>query len=590
MNTHYRLVPADPAAHVFEITLTVAEPDPVGQVLRLPAWIPGSYTIREFAKNIVQIRATSHGEPVALHKVDKDTWQADPCEGPLVVEYEVYAWDLTVRTAHFDGSHAFFNGTSVFLQAVGVDGPCHVTLEPPPHATDWRVATTLPEAGAPRHGFGDYQAADYDELIDHPVEMGTWDLYTFTANGIPHEVAITGVHDTDGDRLVADLKAICEQHLNALGAPPDLDRYLFQVMAVGNGYGGLEHRTSTALICKRDDLPQRSMEGVSDGYRTFMGLCSHEYFHTWNVKRIKPALFAPYDLSRETHTTMLWAFEGITSYFDDLGLLQSDRIDIKSYLELLGMQTTRVLRSDGRHVQSVSDSSFDAWTKFYHQDENARNSIISYYTKGSLVALCLDLILRRDSEITLMDLLRSLFEDDPTGKIGVPEDGVERRVQELSGLDLREFFDLAVRGTKDLPMAALLEDFGVALRLRPSVSATDRGGKKADGPFSDVGMDIGKVASGVKIKSVRRGGPAHQCGLSAGDVIIAVEGLRAGGDLRKRLAARAPGSSLKIHAFRRDELRSFDLVVGEPHVDTAWLELLDVDGAALQRRTEWLGG
>ncbi len=264
----YDLILHDPAAHLLAVSMTLATPAPEGQLFLLPAWIPGSYMIREFARNIVRIRAECGGKELALTKLDKHSWQAEPCAGALTLHYEVYAWDLSVRTAHLDQTHAFFNGTSVFLRAAGQeDAPHVVELRRPAGAPykNWRVATALPELDAKRYGFGSYIAADYDELIDHPVEIGEFALATFKAHGVPHDVVITGrVPQLDMARLCADLKKICEAQI-ALFEPytrqAPMARYVFLTLAVGDGYGGLEHRASTALICSRADLPVSGRPG-----------------------------------------------------------------------------------------------------------------------------------------------------------------------------------------------------------------------------------------------------------------------------------------------------------------------------------------
>ena len=369
---NYTIAPINPSAHLFEVILTIAKPDPDGQVVSLPAWIPGSYLIRDFARNIVEIAAVADRKPLALLKLDKQSWRCAPCTGPVTLRYSVYAWDLSVRSAHLDTTHGYFNGTSVFLRVHGQDHlPCTVEIVPPegPFAESWRVATTLPCEDAPKWGFGRYRAADYDELIDHPVEMGDFTLIEFEACGVPHAVTLTGRHRADTERLARDLKTICEYEIAFFGIPAPMQEYLFQVMVIDDGYGGLEHRSSTSLICSRSDLPRVGEPETSEGYRSFLGLCSHEYFHTWNVKRIKPAAFIPYDLSREVHTPLLWLFEGFTAYYDDLILRRCRLIDDESYLELLGQNITRVMRGSGRLKQPLADSSFDAWTKYYKQDE-----------------------------------------------------------------------------------------------------------------------------------------------------------------------------------------------------------------------------
>ena len=584
----------DPAGHLLRVVMTVPEPDPGGQVLRLPAWIPGSYMIREFARNLVRVEARDPRGPVALTRRDKDTWVAPPCDGPLTVTCDVYAWDLSVRAAHVDTTHAFFNGTSVFLCAVGHERRPHtVELAPPddPAYDGWQVATTLPRRSGAPWGFGTFEAADYDALIDHPVEMGTFQHAAFTACGVTHDVVVTGRARADLRRLCDDLAPICEAHIRMFGEPAPFDRYLFLVMAVGDGYGGLEHRDSTALLCKRTDLPEPGAEVVNDDYRGFLGLCSHEYFHAWNVKRIKPRAFVPYDLWREAHTTLLWAFEGITSYYDDLALARSNRVHLASYLELLGRTATLVERMPGRRVEPLAIASYDAWTKYYRQDEGFPNAHVSYYTKGALVALSLDLLLRERSgdRVSLDDLMRRLWARWGDGS-GVPEDAIEAEAAALVGGDLRGFFDRAIRGTEELPLAELLPTVGLIWRTRAATSAKDPGGKPGE-PVT--GGDLGaKVGAGGKLLHVYSGGAAHRAGLSAGDVLIALDGLKVDeATLHARVRALPAGTTTPVHAFRRDELMVFDVTLDPPPETTVWIEIdPDATDEAVARRQRWLRG
>jgi predicted metalloprotease with PDZ domain len=563
----YAIVPRDLAGHLFEVSVSVAAPAPEGQLFALPAWIPGSYMIREFSRNIVRIGAECGGQAVALTKVDKHTWRAAPVSGPLTVTCEIYAWDMSVRAAHLDQTHGFFNGTSVCLRVVGQESAPHMIDIQRPHdpaARTWRVATSLPEAGAKRYGFGTYLASGYDELIDHPVEMGDFALATFKAHGIAHDIVISGrVPNLDMARLQADLKAICETQIaffepRTRRAP--MDRYVFLTMAVGDGYGGLEHRASTALICARADLPSTAAPksaDITDGYLKFLGLCSHEYFHTWNVKRIKPAAFAPYDLQAETYTPLLWLFEGFTSYYDDLMLVRAGIIGEAAYLKLLGKTIGGVLRGSGRTKQSVADSSFDAWGKYYRQDENAPNAIVSYYGKGSLIALAFDLTIRAKTggKKSLDDVMLALWQRygrdfyQGAGR-GVTEAEVEALFDEISGIRLKPLFDRYVRGTVDLPLAKLYAPFGVKL-------VDERRSAK---PSLDVG--VGRDGNDCKLNQVHEGGAAHQAGLSAGDILIALDGLRvsgAPGSLDAMLGRYKVGDTVGVHAFRRDELMTFDV-------------------------------
>ena len=578
---HYAIVPTDLAGHLFEVSVSVASPAPEGQEFALPAWIPGSYMIREFSRNIVRIRAESNGQPVALTKLDKHSWRAAPVTAALTVIYEVYAWDLSVRAAHLDQTHGFFNGTSVFLRVLGQEELAHaVDIQRPadPAAKTWRVATALPELGAKRYGFGTYLASNYDELIDHPVEMGDFALATFKAHGIPHDIVISGrVPNLDMARLQADLKLVCEAQIaffepRSKRAP--MDRYVFLTLAVGDGYGGLEHRASTALICARADLPTTAASksaDIGEGYLKFLGLCSHEYFHTWNVKRIKPAAFAPYDLQAETYTPLLWLFEGFTSYYDDLMLVRCGLIGEAAYLKLLGKAIGGVLRGSGRTKQSVADSSFDAWGKYYRQDENAPNAIVSYYGKGSLIALAFDLTIRAKTggKKSLDDVMLALWQRYgrdfyPSAGRGVTEAELEALFDEVSGLKLKPLFERYVRGTADLPLAKLYAPFGVKL-------VDERRGAK---PSFDV--SLGREGNDCKLSQVHEGGAAHKAGLSAGDIVIAVDGLRvAPAGLDGMLARYKVGDTVAVHAFRRDELLTFQVTLKGDVAPCVTLSLVD---------------
>jgi predicted metalloprotease with PDZ domain len=464
------------------------------------------------------------------------------------------------------------------------------------------VATTLSPAEISAAGFGRYRAADYDELIDHPVEMSDFAVVSFEAGGARHDVAVSGRQRADLDRLARDLARICQWHCDLFGGAPGsrapFDRYLFQVAAVGDGYGGLEHRTGTSLLCSRDELPQPGVARVTAGYRRLLGLASHEYFHAWNVKRIKPAAFTPYALGAENYTRQLWAFEGITSYYDDLALVRSGVIDARSYLELLGRAITSVLRNPGRHVQSVAESSFDAWIKFYRRDENTPNAVVSYYAKGSLVALALDLTLRAHGT-SLDAVMRALWQRHGRPGIGVPEDGIAALVSKLAGTDLRGFFDRHVDGTEDLPLAELLATVGVTLKLRAARNARDEGGDAGpsmanDGPAAGATTTLGfELAPGAeaRLRHVFTGGPAERAGLAAGDVLVAIDGLRATAASIDRLReTRAAGDRLAVHAFRRDELYAVTLTLADAPQDTCWLELdAAAPAAATALRGQWLG-
>jgi predicted metalloprotease with PDZ domain len=601
MTVRYAIRPANPGAHLFHVTVTVDAPDPAGQLFMLPVWIPGSYMIREFARNIVRLTALAGDRSVKVEKLDKHTWRCAPVKGGLTVAYEVYAWDLSVRAAHLDPTHGFFNGTSVFLLPVGFEGaPCRVDLIPPEGAqyAEWQVATGLAPARGTRRGrFGTYLARDYDELIDCPVEMGTFTHAHFDVLGVPHEIALTGqVRQLDLARLTGDLARLCETQMRLFEPAPrraargarsrpaaPFDRYTFLAMATGDGYGGLEHRNSTALICRRDDLPYLGMKDSTSGYRSFLGLASHEYFHTWNVKRIRPAAFVPYDLTRENHTRLLWAFEGFTSYYDDLLLARAGLLTEAQYLETLAGTMTTVMQRSGRLKQSVADSSFDAWIKYYRQDENAPNSVVSYYQKGSLVAAALDLTIRAATghRKSLDDVMRYLWrqwKEAGDDYAGVGEDGILAAAEAATGLALARSLREWTEGTRDPDFEKLLAPFGIRFEPRPALDSPH---------FALLGI---KLADG-KLQHVFDGTPAQQAGLSAGDTLVALDSLRATeANLDRLLARYRPGDTVELHAFRRDELMRFEVrLAAKAPLKFALTVDAKAPKTAQTARARWLG-
>jgi predicted metalloprotease with PDZ domain len=583
----YSIRPISPSAHLYEVLLTVRHPAKKGQVFSLPAWIPGSYMIREFARNIVSLSASCHGQPVQIDKLDKHTWQAEPVADTLELRYQVYAFDLSVRGAYLDSQRGFFNGTSVFLAVEGYEqSPCEMEVVKPRGKTyqDWQLACAL-SPHAPKsdsQGFGRYRAQSYDELIDHPVEMGTFERVHFKACGVPHEIVVSGRFSADLKRLARDAKKICEWQIRLFGEPAPFDRYVFMLFVGRDVYGGLEHRCSTALMADRDDLPLAGERAISDGYLRLLGLISHEYFHSWNVKRIKPAAFTPYDLTQENYTRLLWAFEGVTSYYDDLALLRCGLIDRERYLGLLAETFSAVERGSGRLKQTLEASSFDAWVKYYRQDENSPNSIVSYYAKGALVALALDLQIRNRSQgnQSLDDVMRALWHKWREDGQGLAEDEWEQIACTVSGVDLTAFFQQALRSTEVLPLQSLLATQGVQLDWVCASNAADRGGfGAASNTTLQLGLGVKAVsdAFGIKLQNVYDGGAAQNAGLSAGDVLIAVNGLRAT-DLDKILMRARPGERMELHAFRRDELLVFHVTPDKPAADVCRLSLHESHG------------
>jgi predicted metalloprotease with PDZ domain len=590
----------NPGAHLYEVRLLVANPDSAGQVFSIPAWIPGSYMIRDYAKHVVSIRAESDGLEIELAKVDKSKWQAAACQAPITLIAEIYANEQNVRGAHFDTTHAYFNGPFVFPAVIGQEAhACELEIQQPdePYCRDWRVVTSMRSKDASRYGFGTYLSDDYAELLDHPVEIGNLTIGEFEVGSIPHTIAIRGRTRVDMGRVCHDLNTLCAEHMRLFGAPRDLDRYVFLLAALGEGYGGLEHRWSSSLLCARDDLPRKGDVGVDKRYRKFLGLCSHEYFHLWNIKRMKPEVFTPYDLSKESYTGLLWVFEGITSYYDDLALVRAGLISAESYLETVAETITRVMRTQGRFRQSIEESSFDAWTKFYQQDANTSNATVSYYTKGSLIALALDLLMRLETngECTLDAVMRECWKEYGETGAGMPERGLESVASRLSGIDLSDFFNRYVRGTHELPLEQLLGKFGVKLCLRPAEGLEDKGGKPAK-PGRKLHPWLGATVisrnDSAVFGVVQSGSPAERAGISAADEAVAIDGLKVtASNFDSRLQGYHAGDKAQVSIFRGDELLKFTVRLEEPPADTCYLELIaNSDKSVEDRRGAWLSG
>jgi len=514
----YRVAAADPHAHLFSVVLRIAQPV-ADQVLSLPVWIPGSYLVREFAKHLQGLHASQSGRRVAVQALGKSSWRVACKAGrALTLRYQVYAFDASVRTAYLDAQRGFFNGTSLCLRVHGQEDLAHDLHLLAPFA-DWQAATALRAQAVDKHGFGHYQAAHYDELVDSPVEMGPFWSAQFVLSGVPHRLVVSGASESfDGARLLADTRSICAAAMRfwhgtqaALAGTAPHRHYLFLLHASGDGYGGLEHSHSTALICKRADLPRSGLERQGEGYTRLLGLISHEYFHTWNVKRLRPASFARYDYTTENHTDLLWFFEGFTSYYDDLLLRRAGLVSDASYLGLLGGAVNQLLQTPGRLQHSVAQASFDAWTKYYRPDENTPNSTVSYYTKGALVALCLDLRLRALGHAGLDSLMRALWLHCQGGPM--QESDLMGLLSQQAGAALAQELHTWVHTTSELPLLDLLRAQGVAVQQEPAPMALRLGLRVSE-------------AAGVQIKTVLSASVAEQAGLAAGDEWLAVNGWR----------------------------------------------------------------
>ena len=576
----YQIKVHDLHAHQFLVTLRIPEPAPQQRV-SLPVWIPGSYLVREFSRHIVSMRATQGARSVPLEQLDKATWVAR-CQGrgALTLTCVVYAFDTSVRAAFLDSQRGFFNATSLCLRVQGRHAePQRIELRGLP--SGWQVATAMRAVQVDAAGRGIYEADGYDELVDHPFELGRFWRGRFEAQGVSHDYVVAGaLPDFDGERLLADVRRICRTQMafwHGKKKPP-FTRYVFLHNLVEEGHGGLEHRASTALISPRRDMPQRGRPDSGDGYANLLGLVSHEYFHAWNVKRLRPAEFADYDYTRENYTELLWFFEGFTSYYDDLLLRRAGLIDDARYLQRVARTVSGVLATPGRHVHSLAQASFDAWVKYYRADENSPNATVSYYTKGSLVALALDLTLRSEGRGTLDDVMRTLWTAGRAGPIR--EADIAAALHEVGGRSYGRELAGWVHGTDELPLHGLLARFGVDWTVQSATLA------------QRLGVRVNESAlTGVKVQQVLAGGAAQRSGWSSGDEILAVAGWRVR-RLDDALRLMTVDQPVPVLVSRDQRVLSLTLELPAPSTPGPGAVVLGLpaspDPAALALRKAWL--
>ncbi len=578
---HYQVSFPHPNEHRYEVSIEVRHPAPQ-QAFQMASWIPGSYLIREFVKQVHSVTAWQGSKRLKLQMTGKDTWQADN-DGtePITLRYQVMAHDESVRTAWLDSRRGFFNGTSMFMQVLGQSqDPVSMNIEPNEALPHWRLATSLSPLKIRANGFGTYHAQDFDELVDHPVEMGDFWEARFEVRGVEHRLVVSGASPRfDGERLLNDTRAICESVMrfwHGRGRPP-FDRYVFLLHVLPSGYGGLEHRNSTALVAQHSDLPKRHSPNDHEGYHNLLGLISHEYFHTWNVKRLKPAEFSPYNYQTENLTELLWFFEGFTSYYDDLLLVRAGLLSPAQYLARLQKTMTQVDQTPGRHRHPLAQSSFEAWTKYYRADSQTHNLTVSYYTKGSLVALCWDLLLRSEGH-SLDEVMRLLWRETHGGPM-TEADWLDA-LETVRGKSCRREHRAWVHSTGELPVHEWLAQHGVG-------TASHR----ASWP-QILGLRV-QSGSGIRISHVLSGGWASRAGFAPGDEWVAIgEGrshedawrIESLDDLSTYAALDRP---LKAWVFRRRQGLSLDLPAMK-RFESASSTRLDVqDRDALER---WLKG
>ncbi|GLR70341.1 M61 family metallopeptidase [Agaribacter marinus] len=582
----YKVSPTSLAEHIFSVSLSISANELRSLTLSLPAWIPGSYMIRDFARNILDISCTN--EKVHITPIDKQTWhvsnKSDIALGDIQINYHVFAFDLSVRSAYINDEYAFFNGTSVFLKVHEFENNKHIVTIDKTDTMPWaEIVTSMPcdDTSSPSDNLRVFSCDNYCSVIDHPVLIGKCTRKSFDVDGVTFHLVFTGEHDLNMSRMCNDLAPICRHHMQLFGDMP-VDEYWFITLLCKDGFGGLEHSASTILQYAVSALPKSNeQQGMDDGYRDFLSLCSHELFHLWHVKRNKPDVYVQPDLSQEVYSPQLWIYEGFTSLYDDLTLARTGIISPEGYCQILGQNITRLLRNPGRHKQSVAESSFYAWTKFYKQDASSVNHIVSYYLKGGIVALALDIRIRELSKNTcnLDTVMQEIWKQYGAKDIGTPNTLIHDICRDSLDMDIAPFLDTAVETTMDLPLSQLLNALGLHLHLRARSGNDDKGGKPAE---IEIARDFGALSKdqpvGTMITQVLEGRAACDAGLQLQDNLIAINNVEVNSkNLGRELNALHIGSECDLCVLRDGRLLHLKMPVREAIKDTCYITIDDAD-------------
>ena len=577
-----------PEDHLAQVTVTVPVAAGADAVeVTMPAWCPGSYLIRDYARYVRDLTAADPaGGPRRATKIDKTTWRIEAGGArEVVVRYQIYGHDLTVRTNHIDATHAFLHGPATFLYTDALRRqPVTVDLRLPP-GRGWRV-TCGAAGGEPAELDGGLPervtltAESVDELFDMPIHAGVVEHHRFTAANTPFELAIWGERVPGGAftpaDLIRDLTRIAEDHIRRAEATP-FARYAFVLMLSHDAYGGLEHRNSSANLYNPLAFATRKQ------YDGLLELLSHEMFHAWNGKRIAPQVLLDFDYRREAYTRCLWVMEGLTSHYDRWALRSSGAITTKSYMEKVLDDWTRLLAVPGRRRTSLEESSFDAWIKLYKPDESNLNTMVSYYLKGGLVMFALDLAIRRRTEGTrsLDDVLRALWREYGARGMGHPEE-LEPIFASATGLDVGDVFARQIRGTEDPDVPGELAHVGLELKTGYEPSQIADGARP---------VWLGVTLSGARVTGVADDSPGHAAGVSPGDELVAIDDIKATAeaDARPLLATRAPGSAIELTVFRRSRLVRVPVTLAEAPPTRFEIAAVAEPGAAAARYQTWLG-
>lgn len=503
----YVLRMPEPHTHYFEVEMNISGTKGKYTDIKMPVWAPGSYLVREFSRNVEDVVATdANGKSIEVEKQTKNTWRVkNGSNKSFTVNYRVYAFELSVRTSFLDASHGYVNGTSVFMFVDGnLKEPGKLKIEP---FKEWEVISTgMPKDG----GFGEYKFINYDQLVDCPIEIGNQFVFEFNAAGVKHYVAMYGEGNYDVERLKEDMAKIVEACTNVFGFNPN-EEYTFIIHNITDGGGGLEHVNSTTL-----QVDRWAYEGSS--YRGFLSLVAHEYFHLWNVKRIRPIELGPFDYENEVYTSLLWIMEGFTSYYDELLLLRAGFYEPEDYMRKMSSTITYVENQPGNRVLPLSEASMDAWIKLYRPNENSVNTTVSYYSKGSIIAFLLDLeiITSTKGEKRLDDVLVYLYKEYYEGKgRGFTAEEAKSAIETVAGKDMTEFFEKYINGAEPVKYNMITNPAGLTL--------IDLNEEK---PEASLGVRTRSVGGKLTISTVLRNTSAYESGLNVNDEIIAIDGYR----------------------------------------------------------------
>lgn len=601
----YSVAMPNPESHLFEVTLRVQGWSEPVLNLKMPVWTPGSYLVREYARHLQDFRSLGGDRPLPWRKQSKNHWQIDTDSvSDITVFYRIFANELTVRTNHLDSTHGYFNPAALCFFLPGFERNCYTVTVVPPQP-EWRTVTTLPPVSGQNLTFA---AADFDTLVDSPFEIGCHEVYDFEVLGKAHQLVVWGKGNLEPDRLIRDIQKIIEVEAQMFGGLP-YERYVFLLHLSGSGFGGLEHKESCTL-----NYPRFSFR-ASDKYERFIQLVAHEFFHLWNVKRIRPKALEVFDYEQENYTPSLWFSEGTTSYYDLIIPFRAGLYSVKGYFQSMSKEITRLQTIPGRNVQPVSESSWDAWIKLYRRDANSDNSQISYYLKGEVVSFLLDLLIRarHRNERSLDDVMRLMWQqfgnadsaqnddlDQKSGteakaanltssgrlnsvslpaEIGFTPEQLQSAIESVAGIDLSDFFARYVDGTEELPYNKYLEPFGLELAV----------GETSEIPR--IGWTLGTENGREMVKFVEAGSPAQLAGIDAGDELLAIAGFRVNAEqANERLKDYQSGDAIEVTVFHQDELRTCRVTLATSRPTRYWIESVE-QPTTIQKQnfTGWLG-